>query len=585
MFVARSDAPDTLRVSGGPPEAEPERLSKFSDLRYGAAVRIARSLRELRIDRWGPLAALIVGVSAAYALTLLPGLHHFGDTTKAQFLGRLLGMTHPTGYPLYILLTAPFSWLPVGTLAQRINAFSALLGVLTVVGVYGMQRQLGVRPVFAALAAAMIGLSRTLWSQAVIAEVYTLNSALMTATFYCLLRWSGKASQVRWFVAACAVYSLSFGNHLTVLMFLPAFALATFTGEVRALLRPRVVLSVLGCICFGVALYGYLFTRTQANTLYLEYRVSSFDEFVAYVTGGDYKDKMLAFSVKQVLRERLPRFATQAFRDLGPLVFLAPLGAFLVRDRRSAAVLGLAGLVSLIWVATYDIPDIQIYLIPVEVILAVFIGVGLDCCAGSRTSSDYAAVPSSESTAPLRSASSKALPRGWRVARLGLVCAAGTLAVVSLASGNAPNHEKSARFEREVDRQIALLGANAVLLSPIYYNPRMAFVHRFYAQGLSDDRNLHLAEGADLARVARYLGGEPTLRDAHTRRQLPLGLRVYVSRRAYRGDWTRQGLALTPARYDLREVVRRDEGAPRSTEIEVTRRESDNDVAEDGAHH
>src|SRR4051794_16344888 len=84
-----------------------------------------------RSDAWWSagtgIAALLV-----YIRTLAPGLTDDVDTAMFQFIGRVLGVAHNPGYPLFVLLTHGFSWVPIGSLAYRINLFSALLGGLTV---------------------------------------------------------------------------------------------------------------------------------------------------------------------------------------------------------------------------------------------------------------------------------------------------------------------------------------------------------------------------------------------------------------------------------------------------------------------
>src|SRR5690606_1200881 len=228
------------------------------------------------------LVALFLGV---YGATLLPGLHEFGDVTKAQFVGRLLGTTHPPGYPLYNLLTWAVSWVPLGTLAQRINAFSAACAVGTVLMVFHLQkRELGVGRWAAFGAAAAFGWSRTFWSQSVIAEVYTLNSLLVASVLVLLLRWR-RTGNDRVYLFACGLYALSFAHHLTVVTLLPAFAYAVFSSDRRVLRSPRLVLAVVGLIILGASLYLYPLWRTAAGSPYLEYELRSFDALVDYVTG------------------------------------------------------------------------------------------------------------------------------------------------------------------------------------------------------------------------------------------------------------------------------------------------------------
>ena len=62
---------------------------------------------------------------ALYLRTLAPDVL-VGDSGEFQFTGAILGVPHPTGYPLYTLLGKLLSLLPVGDVAYRINLSSAV---------------------------------------------------------------------------------------------------------------------------------------------------------------------------------------------------------------------------------------------------------------------------------------------------------------------------------------------------------------------------------------------------------------------------------------------------------------------------
>jgi hypothetical protein len=50
-----------------------------------------------------------------YVRTLAPTLLR-GDSAEFQTLAKTLGMTHPTGYPVYLLVAKVFTWLPVANI-------------------------------------------------------------------------------------------------------------------------------------------------------------------------------------------------------------------------------------------------------------------------------------------------------------------------------------------------------------------------------------------------------------------------------------------------------------------------------------
>jgi hypothetical protein len=106
------------------------------------------------------------------------------DTAKFQFIGRILGTPHNPGYPLYVLITHVFSYVPIGSVAYRINLFSALCGAGACVLMWLVFRRQGLGAVGAAGLAWAFGFGLTFWSQATQAEVYTLAALLFAAVLF-----------------------------------------------------------------------------------------------------------------------------------------------------------------------------------------------------------------------------------------------------------------------------------------------------------------------------------------------------------------------------------------------------------------
>ncbi|NIN64847.1 MAG: DUF2723 domain-containing protein, partial [Anaerolineae bacterium] len=125
-------------------------------------------------------AGLFAGSFLIYLGTLAPSVATiFDDSLEFQLVCYLPGIAHPTGYPLYTLLGKLFTFVPLGDVAYRVNLMSAFFAALTVVFLYATLRLIVKYRVPAALGAASFALSPVFWSQAVIAEVYTLNAAFV----------------------------------------------------------------------------------------------------------------------------------------------------------------------------------------------------------------------------------------------------------------------------------------------------------------------------------------------------------------------------------------------------------------------
>src|SRR2546428_8047723 len=72
-----------------------------------------------------------------YCLTLAPTVT-LVDSGELIVAARFLGVAHPPGFPLYLILAHLFSFVPIGNIAVRINSASAIFatlaaGILTLV--------------------------------------------------------------------------------------------------------------------------------------------------------------------------------------------------------------------------------------------------------------------------------------------------------------------------------------------------------------------------------------------------------------------------------------------------------------------
>ena len=149
------------------------------------------------------LAAAVLGPLALYVATL-PRTVVLEDDGRFLMAGVHLGVAHPPGYPLYTLIVHLFTRLPFGEPAFLGHLSSAVLGALACGAVYCCARLLRASPLPAQAAAWLFGVSEQFWSQAIIAEVYTLNALLFFAT-YALALLGARDPRRRWPLMAAAM--------------------------------------------------------------------------------------------------------------------------------------------------------------------------------------------------------------------------------------------------------------------------------------------------------------------------------------------------------------------------------------------
>jgi hypothetical protein len=306
---------------------------------------------------WAIAIALLTGT--LYFVTLRPDVGGTEDSPKFQFLGQVLGTAHTPGYPFYTIATYLFTRPPIGTLAFRVNLFSAVCGVLSCVLIFLMARRLGVSRLLSAAAALACATGFPLWSNAITAEVYTLSALMSTWTIYLLIAWAAASARATapkqphgLLYAACAVFAAGLGNHLTIVGLLPA-ALIYGIAHDRGVLKPRVIgiAAIIGVL--GVAQYGFIALRTVQGAPYLEARATTLRGVYDVIIARDVSwarfyqaaDKVVGIEVPMLLDGLRVHMGTVAM-----ILAVAAIGIALWRRNRDALLIagGAAGTLAMI---------------------------------------------------------------------------------------------------------------------------------------------------------------------------------------------------------------------------------------------
>lgn len=378
-----------------------------------------------------------------YALQVAPGLLD-GDSGEFQMAAWLAGLAHPTGYPLYLLLgwlwthaLAPFSVGP----AAAMNWLSALFGAAAVGGVVlageALQRRVAPeRPLVARLAVAVLlalafGWSATFRSQALVAEVYTLNALFLALLVWLLL----ERAPLPWLGL---LYGLSLTHHRTMLLWAPAFLAFLWLDRREELRCPRTVARALLLVALPQALYLYVPLRGP-QTPYLHQHLApgqtldlydgSLRAFWDHVTGSVFRGELGAGGPLPARLALVARLAgEQIGLDGGALVLLlvAVLAAGWMAWRRRWAALALPGFGAVATVAfgvAYGIGDVEVMFIPAWLALALLVQPVVGALvAGSRwrIAAALAAVPAlaallllASFRAPGSAASTADVRAGW----------------------------------------------------------------------------------------------------------------------------------------------------------------------------
>ena len=364
--------------------------------------KIARQAKSLP-GNWGDLLlTLVVGgcALAVYVRTLAPGVL-YSDSAEFQTLAYSLGVTHPSGYPIYILLAKLFTFLPIQNIAWRVNFVSALCGALTLAGVALLVRQQTHGYFGAVLGSLALGIGYTFWSQAIIAEVYTPATFLIVLTMLLLWRWHSDPDQ-RGKVLFLACLLVGLGMHITVLIMIPAIVIFVFWNLAALKLSKStwlrsIIWAILGAAT-GALLFFLAFSlldsinppNSNINVTLIPSRSawgltladldSPFERFMATAFSRQWQKSMFSGNLPFMLGQ-LKNYAKWALRyDLTWWVIFFALPGILVIFRRRprwGGFLLIYGAVLLFLILNYEGPGKFVFYPTTYLLIAIAAGVGI----------------------------------------------------------------------------------------------------------------------------------------------------------------------------------------------------------------
>ena len=217
-------------------------------------------------------------VLTLYLVTLAPSTAMW-DTSEYMAAAYTLGLPHPPGNPLFVLLGRVFSIIPLfgPNVATRINVLAALCSAVSagmwflitervLVGWFPQRWQ----RVTGGVLAALIGATAfTVWNQSVVNEkVYTVSLVGIAIISWLMIRWSDdpdgrKADRI--LVLVAYLLGLGYANHMGGMLAAPAAALAVVVRRPRTLFRWRLLLACIGALIFGITPFAIQPIRAAWN--------------------------------------------------------------------------------------------------------------------------------------------------------------------------------------------------------------------------------------------------------------------------------------------------------------------------------
>jgi hypothetical protein len=292
------------------------------------------------------------------------------DSGELVAVSYILGIPHPTGYPIFTLTAHLFMMLPLSEwIIIRANLFSAFISSLGVF-IFAMflmntsgDRIMGkLTTQLASISALIFGFTNVFWSQAVRFEVYSLHSMFISLLLLFVFKFK-VSGDVRYFLLSFFILGLSMTNHMMTVLTIPALIylllreLKFNSNTVRSLLPISTALFIL-----GLTPLIYLPIRASVKPILNWGNPDNIERFIWHITGKQYRTWM--FTSFETAMRQLDHFIDMLPENFGylPLIFIIPGIAEIYKNRRELLYFSIiAFLTCIIYSINYDIHEIDPY--------------------------------------------------------------------------------------------------------------------------------------------------------------------------------------------------------------------------------
>lgn len=196
-------------------------------------------------DRLHPVLAVMILIITfiIYNATKAPTLS-FWDCGEFIACSHILGIPHPPGTPLYVLIGRIFTLIPFhADISARVNMLSVMSGSFAAMFAFLITFRLirlwytnepfsgwkkGIAYIGALVGTSMFAFGSTHWNNSMEAEVYTPAMLILMVCIWLFLRWldiRGDRKADRYLILIMFLAFLSIGIHMTTFLFMPALFL------------------------------------------------------------------------------------------------------------------------------------------------------------------------------------------------------------------------------------------------------------------------------------------------------------------------------------------------------------------------
>jgi hypothetical protein len=278
------------------------------------------------------------------------------------------------GHPLYIAAAQILKWIPIGTLAGRLNFFSGLGMAVALANLAAVLTLLTGRRWIGLLTVAMLAVAHTVWWLSTLAEVYTWSVAGLTAELWLLVVLVRRPSGQR-LAGLAFVSGLGLSLHNLALLPLPIYFVLVIVLIVRKRLAGWAL--AVGAVAWlaGASVYlGFVIHHAVATgDIVATMRSALFGRYAAQVLN--------ASSLSQNFKANMALSALNFISMLAPLAIVGWLRMGRRIGRPLTAALGAVTAMEVLFFIRYPVPDQFTFILPTMVMVALSAGIGLSVLA------------------------------------------------------------------------------------------------------------------------------------------------------------------------------------------------------------
>jgi hypothetical protein len=350
-----------------------------------------------------PRLILLGSLLAVYLCTMAPGLSWANDGSDGGDLAAAAatgGVAHPTGYPLYLIVAHIFQCLPLGSLAFRTNLLSAVaMGSASALIYTLVQNRSAASPnnkypwLPGLVAGYAAGLAPLIWSQAVITEVYGLQALLVAFILYLYTTPTPISPQARRCLDCWRglILGMAAGNHVTTLLLLPPVIILGSINQ-TAEIGPGWLKSLridrgaffrqLGMLTLGLCVYLIVPLRASMHPPVNWGNAISWERFWWLISAQLYRAYYLQPNGSEIWWrvQSVTALLLQQFGLSGVIMGLIGLIVF-GRFSRLYLFTFWTAVIFTAFAVVYETTDSYIYLIPMILSFAIWIGLGIESTA------------------------------------------------------------------------------------------------------------------------------------------------------------------------------------------------------------